>query len=580
MSPAWAGGRGTTRAAGSAPRQPDAAGAAATAAGGHPAGARDTGTTPAQGRGTGRARAAAWGVPAAAAAVVIALALWDLGRHGAMGNDEVVTRYAATLSLSQLFHLLSHVDVVHGAYYLVMHAWVALGSTPTVLRIPSVIAMAATAALIAIIGRRLTGSGWAGLFAGLIAALTPSMSFYAQTARSYTMVQAGVVASTLALVYALDAEAAGRAGRCLTRRWILYGVLVVISSYLNELALLALAAHAVTVLLARYGRRVVEHFAVTAIVSGVIVAPIVLLSFGQRDSADWITRPDLRQVGILWHDYFGGTNLAAGIVFAFALVALLPPRGWRWRRAGRLADGHGPAALAWWDRPGLSLPSVALPLVTLPGGLLMLESVVAHPLYVDRYVLYGEAGGALLAGAGCYRAGLWLRRVTGHWLKQQTSVPRLAALAVVPGVVACLCALLLNLGPQQRARTPQSRLFDFGSSSFYVGAHARPGDGILFFNSFFRKARYGYPADFRDVADFAMAVSPQRAGTFNGVDKPFAAVRPVMLGYQRIWVFGRVPSAGVADPDIRAEGELLLSRYRLATERHYKNITVTLWVRS
>ncbi len=31
---------------------------------------------------------------------------------------------------------------------------------------------------------------------------------------------------------------------------------------------------------------------------------------------------------------------------------------------------------------------------------------VGHPLYLDRYVLYGEAGAALLAGAGLQRIGL------------------------------------------------------------------------------------------------------------------------------------------------------------------------------
>ena len=63
------------------------------------------------------------------------------------------------------------------------------------MRIPSVIAMVVAVALTVIIGRRLTGSGWAGLFAGLIVALTPSISYYAQTARSYALVFACVLGS-------------------------------------------------------------------------------------------------------------------------------------------------------------------------------------------------------------------------------------------------------------------------------------------------------------------------------------------------------------------------------------------------
>ena len=89
------------------------------------------------------------------------LGVWGLARDSAMGNDEVATRYAALLPLHLLARLLRHVDAVHGLYYLLMHGWMAVGTSPAVMRIPSVIAMTAAAALVAIIGRRLTGSGWA-----------------------------------------------------------------------------------------------------------------------------------------------------------------------------------------------------------------------------------------------------------------------------------------------------------------------------------------------------------------------------------------------------------------------------------
>ena len=135
------------------------------------------------------------------------LGVWGLARDSSMGNDEVATRWAALLSLHQLARLLRHVDAVHGLYYLLMHGWMAVGTSPAVMRIPSVISMAVAVALTVIIGRRLTGSGWAGLFAGLIVALTPAISYYAQTARSYALVFACVLGSTLALLHALAAEA-------------------------------------------------------------------------------------------------------------------------------------------------------------------------------------------------------------------------------------------------------------------------------------------------------------------------------------------------------------------------------------
>ena len=101
---------------------------------------------------------------------------------------------------------------MHGLYYLLMHGWMVLGTSPAVMRIPSVIAMAVAAALMVIIGRRLTGSGWAGLFAGLIMALTPSISYYAQTARSYAMVVRVRARRDAGPAARLEAEAAGAAG--------------------------------------------------------------------------------------------------------------------------------------------------------------------------------------------------------------------------------------------------------------------------------------------------------------------------------------------------------------------------------
>ena len=169
---------------------------------------------------------------------------------------------------------------------------------------------------------------------------------------------------------------------------------------------------------------------------------------------------------------------------------------------------------------------MAAPLLVLPAGLLLAESTFGTRLYVDRYVLYGEAGAALLAGAGAYRLGQWLARL---------SAPQLVA---VPGLLICAVALGAQLGPQARIRTPESRLYDFGGPSRYLAAGARPGDGVLFLGTLFRKAELGYPADFRQVTDFAMAESPTQAGNFRGTDKPVATVDQLMLGYHRIWVIG------------------------------------------
>jgi mannosyltransferase len=496
---------------------------------------------------------------------MLVLGWWGIARDNSMGNDEVATRWAALLPLRELARLLGNVDAVHGLYYLLMHGWVALGSSPVVLRIPSVIAMAVAAVLMVIIGRRLTGSGWAGLFAGLIMVLTPSISFYAQTARSYAMVFACVLGSTLALMYALEAEAAGRASR---GRWLAYAGLVALGGYLNEMSLLVLAAHAVTVLLARYGQPAVERWLWAAGGGAALVAPLVLLSIKEHAALGWVSPPDLTDLRVLVQDYFGAQTVAAGLLVICAVLALLPPAGtWRWPPGDAKPAGAEPEP-AWWRSGGVSLPSVAAPLLVLPAAILMIESILLRPLYVDRYVLYGEAGAALLAGAGLYRIGRWLGDTSGR-----------PALVWLPGVIVCLSVLVLQLAPQHHVRRPGSRRYDYGGPSRYVGSNARPGDGILFFGKFYRKAKLGYPGDFLDTSDFAQAASPLQVGNFQGRDKPVGVTLPLMLGYRRIWVYGARPSLRRPEAELKAESAALLRRYTPVRQRQFHGILVTLWQR-
>jgi mannosyltransferase len=540
-----------------------------------PAGQRDTAPGYADRAGTGTGddtRDTGWVaryVPiGVAAATMIVLGVWGLARQGAMGNDEVVTRWAAMLPLPDLGHLLEHTDIFHGFYYLLMHGWVAVGTSPTVLRIPSVAAMTVAVGLVVYLARRLSGSAWAGLFAGLVMALTPTISFYAQTARSYAIVMVCVLCSTLALLRALESEMGGLAGARITRRWLVYGALITLGGYLNELSLLVLAAHLATVALSRPARRAALNWVITGAAGALLVLPVVIISIREDAASSWITRPTLHDVGILFHDYFGATNLVSVGLLACAIVAVLP----------------GGGRPAWWRRGGISLPSVAAPLLVLPAAVVMLESLVAKPLYVDRYVLYGEAGAALLSGAGIYRIARWLGERAARWRQRPAgqrpanAVTTATAVTGIAGVAVCACVLVLQLAPQHRARTPQSRQFDYGTPSRFIGRNERPGDGVLFFNTFYRKAELGYPQDFRDIDDFALAVSPARSGTLNGYNKPAARIRALMLGYHRIWVVGRAPSAQVSSPAIRGEGELLMSRFRLALERHFKGIVVTLWI--
>jgi len=259
------------------------------------------------------------------------LGVWGLARDSAYSNDEAATRIAAQLTLSQLYHLLRHIDAVHGLYYLLMQGWTVFGNSPALLRVPSLLAMIAAVALTSVLAIRLTRSGWAGLFAGLIMALTPAISFYAQTARSYAFVVACVVGATLVLVAALRAESIGAGA--VRRWWVAYAVLIALCAYLNEMALLVLAAHGVTVLLARYRRAVLRHWVIAAICGGALVGPLLLISATQHADVSWIPKPTLSGVGVLFHDYFGARYLIPAALVLCVIIALLPVGGHQFRPA-------------------------------------------------------------------------------------------------------------------------------------------------------------------------------------------------------------------------------------------------------
>jgi mannosyltransferase len=355
-------------------------------------------------------------------------------------------------------------------------------------------------------------------------------------------------------------------------------VLVLFGGYLNEMSLLVLAAHAVTVLLARYGRRVVAHWAAAAAAATVLVIPLLYLSVHEDNALHWVQRPGLADLYTLYHDYFGATFWAPLLLAGCAAIALLPRMtGARQAAGAELTPGpqtggqptiHEGGRGGGRGSGGVSLPSVAAPLLVLPAALLLLESLAGPPLYVDRYVLYGEAGAALLAGAGLCRIGGWLVRAT-----------RRPQLLRVPGIAICVLALVLQITPQQRVRTPDSRLFNFGGPAFYIGAHARPGDGVMFFSDFFRKTELGYPVQFRDTRDLALAVPPSVARPFKGIDKPFSAVRPLMLQHSRIWVIGRPPSASLPAGILRQESGVLLQNFTRTAALAYRGMWVTLWQR-
>ncbi|MGW3356629.1 glycosyltransferase family 39 protein [Streptomyces bungoensis] len=336
------------------------------------------------------------GVALAVPALVMgALGLWGLDRGG-MWRDEAVTFQVARRTVPQIWRLLHGVDAVHGLYYLLMHAVLAVHPGEVVLRLPSVGAAAVTAALVAALGTRLLRPR-AGLVAGLLYAITPMAGHYAQEGRSYALVATGATAATLLFVRAV------RDGG----RWRAYGVVLGLTCWLHEFAVLVLLAHAVSLALARPAARVWRGWGCAAAAVSAALLPMALVSHAQSAQLAWLRQPTPATARNLLRAFLGGP--APAVYWTCLTLAVL-----------------GLAGLVGL-RPGLTCARLALPLAVVPPATLMLVSRLT-PLYVDRYVLYALSGAPLLVAAGAERVAAALRRL-GCALSRRSALLRARGLA-------------------------------------------------------------------------------------------------------------------------------------------------------
>ena len=117
-----------------------------------------------------------------------------------LGFDESATASIVSEHGAALSHAISHDGGNMAGYYVLMHALVSVfGRGMLVLRLPSAIAIAVAVAVTGLLGLRLFGRR-AALVAGLLTAVSVSLVFWGQGARSYALLVAFSCASFLAFV--------------------------------------------------------------------------------------------------------------------------------------------------------------------------------------------------------------------------------------------------------------------------------------------------------------------------------------------------------------------------------------------
>nr|WP_245695308.1 glycosyltransferase family 39 protein [Streptomyces antibioticus] len=448
--------------------------------------------------------------------LAMVLGLWGIRRQDTMWGDEVVTYQLAHRDLSQIWLTAQHVDLVHAVYYAFMHEIFALfGGGLLTLRLPSVLATCLAASGVGLVGLRLAGPR-VGLLAGLVFPLLPQVQKYAQEGRSYAMVCALVAWATYALVTGV---------RHRTRwRWVVYGFTMLVACLLHEFAVLALIAHGVTLVVSRVPRPVLTAWCVAAagVVAGLL--PLAIGSVGQSGQLSWMNGP-------VRPGYF------LVVAFVGALCARAP------------LAGRGPVRLS----------ALAVPILVLPGLLLLVASLV-KPLFVDRYVLYGDIGFALLLGAlidYCNRR-QWFRRTA--WI---------AAVAVLAALVPLSLAL----------RTPGARSNDATAIAAAVRKEGRPGDGLLYLSGQHRILTAANPSDTRHLTDLALAQDPVSSNTLAGVELPAQDIAARMLEFDRIVAVRATGAHSPAGPQEAAKTSTLRRYFHESGTTHVNGARVTVYVR-
>jgi mannosyltransferase len=315
--------------------------------------------------------------PAALAAV---LCLIDLtGRS--LGFDEAASVTIASQQGHALGAAIAHDGGNMSGYYVLLRLLTALFGTGTfIIRLPSVLAIAATAGLTSLLGLRLFGRQ-AAIVAGLLTAVSLPLVFWGQDVRGYAPMVALVTASFVAFVSVVDTDPKAPLNR---RALAGYFLAITASAYFSFVAVLVIPAQLIALIWRRHALRRIGY---TLAVSVIFWIPLMVLA-KRRGSGQlfWVPHPSftvfkqvfeaLTSAGL--QPSFGAsarTYVLVGITLALLIAVAL----WHVRDARR-ATGEARRPQLWGQ--ALVLLWFAVPVVVS-----LVESILAAPIFTPRNLL-------------------------------------------------------------------------------------------------------------------------------------------------------------------------------------------------
>jgi mannosyltransferase len=475
------------------------------------------------------------------AVVAAAAGLWR-STDRQLWNDEYATWWSATLDARGLLALTRHLDSVQAPYYLLMHYWVAaFGDSPLALRAPSVLALIAACVLITEVGRRAYTLP-AGVLAGALFPILPSVGLHGQQARSYTFAIALAVLASLLVT--------NRRPGAGTR--LAYAATVACLGAMHVVALLILAAHAAAFLLQRragtLSRRGLYWWTVAAAAGVLPVVPLIAWGSGQISQIGQV-EIDAGAAVFLVNAAFW-SNLSAFFVLWLAVLGLCLVTAGRPVRTMLAVWAVGPYAFAVAVHDLSSLAQL-------------------------RYFLFALPPWFIAAAAAIV-----------EFTRRSHGARRWVFAALVPAIIAPMAP-----GNVQVRHDPFDGYPDYAGAVAFIAANREPGDGIAYGgkgygglpydNALFTPlpiaAAYGLRNDGPPPGDVFTAVPAQQRGGYSGTacPDPGACLKP----YTRVWLLTTAPGAPLAEVQ-PAQAAALNRSFQVAKVGAYTNVRAILLIRS
>lgn len=410
----------------------------------------------------------AWVAPVAAGAGGTLLTSLAIGVPAPWRDEQATAAAAASRTWPQLVDLVTgSTDAVSALYYALMHLWVGLvGVDPFWLRLPSAVAVGVAAAGLVVLGRQLDRTR-TGLFAAAVLVLLPRVFWAGGEARSYALQIAAAVWLTVLFVDAI------RKGRWV--RWVLFAVATAVANWLFlYLALVGVAQVVTLAIVPEWRRRLLP--AILAVGAAALASlPIAILGYGQRGQISWVPPVGPGVVGsVIREQWFMGSTIFSVVAWVLVVAGVVVIAR---RRAGNATARQLLALLIPW----LLLPTIALVAI----------SLVASPVYLDRYLVMSAPAVALL---GAFALG---------------------RLPLIAGVAALVLVTAAAVAPAIQVRMPDAK-GDWREVAALVESGSDPGDAVYFstdpYGDELRGLETFYPGAFEGLDDIALLEPAAEAG--------------------------------------------------------------------